>query len=206
MRKLSVLWFFAISFSALVGHSVDIPPNIKTIRDLPPDWVTDGVCAPNIGMHFVKGDPRIMEGLMQGQYLHELISPLYNEPVLGFDVNGDLLFLEYNIKFSDLDDRVNIFGLPGVLNRPVHHIDFVAMTDPLEAGFPPFMLPILCGPDVPEDKSVCTPHYDVYLYFVDQERLSHACDPTLAPAYEGNEEKKKRRKKRRRRRRDNDDD
>lgn len=76
-------------------------------------------------------------------------------PILGYDEQGNLIFLGYMITQKEFQEGVSWESLPGIAGRTIDHIDITFMPE----GHP--------GHEVP--------HYDIHLYFISLEAKARIC-------------------------------
>ena len=86
-------------------------------------------------------------------------------PILGYDENGNLIFIEYMVSQKDLQEGVSWENLPGIAGRPIDHTNI---------HFHP-----------KGHRGWEIPHYDIHLYFIKTDAVHHVCPDGVPGAEHG---------------------
>lgn len=137
----------------------------RNVYQLSSDYVTDEICVPKVGMHYL-----------------DLTKPVYGNPQIGFDHNGTLLFIQYLFDSESFNQDV----MNGLFTNLKMHRYKKAKRMKIKFGqakpewIPPQYVDIVCNEEKP-DSNLCAPHYDVTIFLVDDDRLDRACEGATHP-------------------------
>lgn len=151
--------------NAHAGHGWKDSLHARNVFQLSSDYVTDGFCVPNVGMHYL-----------------DLTKPVYGNPQAGFDANGELLFFQYLFDAETFNQMIKDGSFSNLKTHA--HAKAERMKISFGQARPEYIAPefrdIVCNPELP-DSNLCAPHYDITVFVVSDRRLRRACGGVTVP-------------------------